>query len=301
MNVLLIEDDPEDSYFIEELLSEENNCPFDLEFSDRLSSGLKRLDKGGVDLILLDLSLPDSHGLETLSKVQAHAPDVPVVILTGLNDKLPAIKAVQNGAQDYLLKGQVNGDMLVRTMRYAIERHQLMKELHARSLTDVLTGLYNRRGFFNLAEQQLKVANREKREMLVIFVDLDDLKSINDSFGHQAGDQMLIHTADILKKSFRDSDIIARIGGDEFVIITMEACDSSNFNKYTETFSARLQNHLKDYNTNKSDGCRLSLSIGMAYYNPEYPCSIDELLSRADKSMYKEKKASKAVGRGPKR
>ena len=127
--VLLIEDDPEDALLLREMLAEGGGTRFDLECTDKLQTGLERLSRGKTDVLLLDLSLPDSIGLETVHKVHAHATGVPIVVLTGLNDEALAIKAVRQGAQDYLVKGQVDGNLLVRSIRYAIERHRLLIEL----------------------------------------------------------------------------------------------------------------------------------------------------------------------------
>ncbi len=289
LKVLLIEDDRGDAGLIQEILSEGKTRPFDLECADRLSGGLERLAEGGTDIVLLDLSLPDSQGLDTLVKVHAQAPEVPVVVLTGLNEERTAIKAMQDGAQDYLVKGQLDNNLLLRTLNYAIERQQLRSQLRALSLTDELTGLYNRRGFFSLAQQQLKLANREKREVLLLFIDLDNLKGINDTLGHPAGDQALAGTAKILKETFRQSDIIARLGGDEFAIIAMGGYEGEEGQDSAEIFIARLQKNLEHHNREETRRYQLSLSVGMARHNPGCPCTIDDLLARADKLMYEQK------------
>ncbi len=129
VKVLLIEDNETDTVLIREILAEAEGATFDLEWADRLSTGLERLAAGGVDVILLDFGLPDSQGLETLSRVHAQAPEVPIVVLTGLADEMLGVEAVRRGAQDYLAKGQVDGNLLGRTIRYAIERQQLLAEL----------------------------------------------------------------------------------------------------------------------------------------------------------------------------
>jgi len=127
--VLLIEDDPEDALLLREMLAQRRDSRFNLECADRLQAGLERLGNGGTDVLLLDLSLPDSIGLETVHKVHAHASGVPIVVLTGLDDEALAIRAVREGAQDYLVKGQVDSNLLVRSIHYAIERHRLLTEL----------------------------------------------------------------------------------------------------------------------------------------------------------------------------
>jgi MinD-like ATPase involved in chromosome partitioning or flagellar assembly/CheY-like chemotaxis protein len=128
MIVLLIEDNPGDARLIREMLAEVRGGTFNLEHTNRLSTGLSRLGEGGIDVVLLDLSLPDSQGLETFARVHAQAPEVPIIALTGLDDEELAVKAVREGAQDYLVKGQVDSSLLVRSMRYAIERHRAQAE-----------------------------------------------------------------------------------------------------------------------------------------------------------------------------
>jgi signal transduction histidine kinase len=124
VSILLVEDNPGDRRLIREMLAEAGGVKFDLECADRLHAGLEHLGANRVEAILLDLGLPDSQGLETLKKIYAQAPGVPIVVLTGLNDELVGTQAVNNGAQDFLIKGQVDSSQLVRTVRYAIERKQ---------------------------------------------------------------------------------------------------------------------------------------------------------------------------------
>jgi len=165
------------------------------------------------------------------------------------------------------------------------ERKQMEDQLRALSLTDELTGLYNRRGFFTLAEQEFKMAKRQKKGIFMLYVDLDGMKSINDSSGHQEGDRALKAIADILRETYRDSDIIARIGGDEFVVVPVGETGDN-----IALITSRLQRSVDGYNAKASHAYKLSLSIGIAHYNPESPCSMDELLAQADKSMYEQKR-----------
>ncbi len=122
IKVLLIEDNPPDAVFIEEMLGEAKDFSFDVEWKETLSIGLERLAKKGIDVVLLDLNLPDSKGFSTFTKTLAQAPEIPIIILTGLDDETLAIRAVRTGAQDYLIKKHVTSDLLVRTIRYAIAR-----------------------------------------------------------------------------------------------------------------------------------------------------------------------------------
>ena len=170
------------------------------------------------------------------------------------------------------------------------ERKQLEKKLHALSITDELTGLYNRRGFLTFTQQPLKLAERTKREMLLFFADLDRMKWINDTFGHQEGDNALIEVAMILKETFRESDIIGRMGGDEFAVLATEVSKST-----PRILKERLRNCIDSRNRLTARHYKLSLSIGLVQYNPENPCSVDELIARADALMYEEKRRKQGV------
>jgi diguanylate cyclase (GGDEF)-like protein/PAS domain S-box-containing protein len=183
---------------------------------------------------------------------------------------------------------QYGGTMAVLTD--ITERKRMEEEIRALSLTDPLTNLYNRRGFMHLAEQQLKVAARLEKRVFLLYSDVDKLKHINDTFGHKEGDRVLIDVANILKKSFRDSDIVARMGGDEFVVMAMEAARVN-----AEVFTRRLQEKLEHYNSRPDTQGRytLTLSIGLSVYDPELPLPIDDLLHRADGLMYEQKRTKK--------
>jgi signal transduction histidine kinase len=163
MRVLLIEDNEDDALIIRETLNEIRGTPFDLEWANRLSIGLERLNEGGVDVILLDLGLPDSQGLETLSKANDQAPEVPIVVLTGLADETLGVKAVQEGAQDYLVKGQVDGNLLVRALRYAIERKRAEEAL--REYSERLEEMVEERTK-ELRDAQEQLVRREKLAVL---------------------------------------------------------------------------------------------------------------------------------------
>jgi two-component system, cell cycle response regulator len=290
LNVLLVEDDPDDVLLIQETLAEVDSIlKVNIHAEETLEAGIDRLMKGDIDVVLLDLSLPDSQGLDTFMRIHAQANAVPIIILTGLNDENFALEAVRQGAQDYLVKGNVNAKMLARVIRYGIERNRTQAELRSLSLVDELTGLYNRRGFMTFADQYLKLAQRKNKGMLLVFADLDNLKQINDTFGHHEGDLALIRTAKTLRETFRKSDIIARIGGDEFPIMAMEA-EKETAEKITE----HLQENLKKYNNQSNSRYQLSLSIGTAYFDPEDAySSVEDLMQKADEALYAQKRDKK--------
>ena len=172
--------------------------------------------------------------------------------------------------------------------RITLKKEYAEKILEQLTVTDSLTQLYNRRGFFLLAEQQIKIAERIGQHMALFFVDLDDFKSINDNFGHQEGDIALIRTAEILKTTFRQSDIIGRVGGDEFIILVVQ--DST---VDIDTILKRLQDGFDAENLRISKDYKLVASTGFAIYTPGQKLAIDNLISIADKMMYANKNEKK--------
>jgi diguanylate cyclase (GGDEF)-like protein/PAS domain S-box-containing protein len=167
-----------------------------------------------------------------------------------------------------------------------ITRRKLMEQkLREAAVKDDLTGLLNRRGFFSIAEKQCEIANRQTMNLYFLYVDVDGLKEINDKHGHEEGDVALVDTSIILQETFRASDIIARIGGDEYVVMAMETPGSN-----IEMLISRLQTNVETHNSRSSKPYKLSLSTGLTHFNPGNPCSVSELLSKADRQMYKQKK-----------
>jgi diguanylate cyclase (GGDEF)-like protein len=159
----------------------------------------------------------------------------------------------------------------------------LDREVRSLAITDELTGLYNRRGFLASATHQLKMAHRNGENVLLLFCDVDNLKGINDSFGHQEGDLALIRTADVIEETFRDSDILARLGGDEFAVLASEASIPNR-----QAIMPRMESSLAKANAEESR-YKLSFSIGVARFNPETPASLAELMALADQDMYAHK------------
>lgn len=285
MNVLLVEDNPGDVRLIQEMLAGVSSVPIHLECADRVSAAIDHLvEEEGIDIVVLDLSLPDSRGLDTFCRIYAKAPHIPMVVLSGHHDEALAIQALQEGAQDYLVKGHVDGDLLVRSFRYAIERHRLQSTVQ-KLTCDELTGLNNRRGFLAHAEQQLKLVHRTKKGLLLFFADLDGLKQINDTHGHLAGDQALIQTAEVLRQTFRASDIVGRLGGDEFAALAIDAGG-----RIADRITARLHEKLTLVNEQKLLPYPLSLSVGHAAFDPKATFSIEQLIARADHELYEQKR-----------
>jgi len=178
----------------------------------------------------------------------------------------------------------VDGGGLVQVVRDITERKKIEETLRNSSLKDDLTGLFNRRGLLKQAAPYFDFARRQKENLLLLFIDLDGMKRINDEFGHNEGDNALINTAEILNRSFRSSDIIARLGGDEFTVLVTDLSASK------EEAIARLNENLKAYNASETRGHKLAFSIGIATLEPERMTCFEELLEQADQAMYKQKR-----------
>jgi len=161
------------------------------------------------------------------------------------------------------------------------------------SLTDDLTGLYNRRGFMMFATRAVNIAKRQHHKLFVLFADLDGLKKINDTMGHQVGDTYLEDTARLLQSSFREIDTIARMGGDEFAV----------FGSVTDEFIPqslvdRLNAKIEEHNMASPGSFPLSMSIGLSGYDPAHPEPIEEVIDKADEAMYRQKKMKPSREKG---
>ncbi len=285
IRVLLVEDEPDHVLLFRKMLAAAVGSSIHVTHVGSVKEAAGLLATDPPDVVLLDLMLPDSQGFDTFARLHGQAPETPIIVLSGMKDEEMALEAVRLGAQDYLIKGQFESGLLSRAIRYAIERNRMRQELRSLSLVDELTGLYNRRGFSVLAEQQLKIARRTRRGFLIFFLDLDGLKQINDTHGHAEGDRAIAKAAAIIREAFRDSDIIARLAGDEFAVLAVEADTGSAQRPILE-----LRDLLKGASSSKEHSYEISLSLGVTRAAHDTPLSIEELVHQADAAMYDEKR-----------
>jgi len=280
--ILVVDDDV---FILDTLQNGLTSSGYQCETAINAATALELISKTPFDIMVTDIILPDIKGFELTAKVKKLKPDMVVIIMTGFIDEFSYEDAIEAGASDFIKKPFSLKELIAR-----IEHARMHERLHTISLHDDLTGLYNRRGFFTLAEHLLKLAKRQQEGLFMLYADLDDLKKINDTLGHQKGDWALIDTANLLKETFRESDIIARIGGDEFVVIPIE-----NRGGNIEIVINRLQKAVEMDNTKSKREYKLSISTGTAHFNPWSPSTVDELLSQADKSMYEHKRNKQTV------
>jgi two-component system, cell cycle response regulator len=287
LHILLVEDNPGDVRLILEALHDTDAVRLDLQHAASLGEAEARIAKRQPDAILLDLSLPDSDGLQSVARARAAAPNVPIVVLSGLSDRELALQAVGAGAQDYLIKGDTDlGEFVTRAVLYAIERQRMMGELRDLSLRDALTGLHNRRGFLEMFAHVALLARRKSADFIVGLADLDGLKAINDRWGHAAGDKAIAGAAEILRRTFRESDVLARLGGDEFGIIAVDAGI-----KTAPRLIERLQEHTSEWNAASGLDLKVSLTLGMTLAGAKESLDPNRLLEAADRDLYARKGA----------
>lgn len=295
IKVLLIEDNPDSIQLIQEEIAEVNHNKFELVCAERLSTGLELLNNSEIEVLLLDITLPDSQGIDTLIKAHAHAPEIPIVVLTNFDDETFAIKAVQEGAQDYLVKKHIDGNLISRSIRYAIERNKMLKELKQTKSRlqhmahhDGLTSLPNRNLFYDHLDKSVARARRQETIMAVLFTDLDNFKQINDTLGHSIGDLLLLSVAKRLTECIRESDIVARIGGDEFTIIL----DSINSPHDAAKVAKKILEALSTIFILEGHKVSISSSIGISLY-PYDSHDKESLIKNADSAMYTAKQLGK--------
>lgn len=276
-SVLIVDDDESLLEMFQTALSIEG---YRCETAETIEKALELITNIPFDVLIADIKMPGVTGLELTERAKKIRPEMAAIVMTAYIEEFSYDSAIEVGASDFIKK-----PFTVRELIARIQHVKLQEKLRSMSVTDELTGLYNRRGFFTLAEQELKLANRMKKGVFLFYIDIDNLKVINDKYGHLEGDMMILEAANILRGTFRQSDTIARIGGDEFVVILNGAKE-----KDTDIVASRLQKNLGDFNDKMNHGHQLLMSVGMAFYNPENPASIDDLLSQADKSMYEQKR-----------
>ena len=245
------------------------------------------LKRGGFDVVLLDLGLPDGNGLDLVNKLRALT-TTPIVVLSGTGDEEVATMAVREGAQDYLVKGHVNEFLLTRALRYAIERGQELKRMSTLAFYDALTGLQNRQSFMLSFEQILGRAHRDRNPVACMFIDLDLFKEVNDTYGHQIGDHVLIVVAQILRDAVRGSDIVGRLGGDEFVVVLSSIKKPSDTAVVAEKILRAIDRPIEL----EGVPAHVTASIGISFY-PEDAEDPEALIRLADEAMYEAKRAGK--------
>jgi two-component system cell cycle response regulator len=241
------------------------------------------------DLVITDIRMPDMDGIAAAAEIYSDAP-VPIILASAHHTEELIGRAEASQVLAYLVK-PVRAADLSPAIAIALRRFAQLQAMENLSLTDELTGLHNRRGFLMLAEQQLKLARRQGRKLALLFIDVDGLKRVNDTQGHPAGDQLLKATAEVLRKTFRESDVLARLGGDEYCVLVVEDAGGG-----VASGIQRLLERLEGYNASKGgQSAALSLSVGPIEVDPGADVRVQEHLAKADALMYKHKQGKRGM------
>ncbi|MFQ5674644.1 MAG: EAL domain-containing protein [bacterium] len=295
IKILLLEDDTTEEGCLGDLLFEDQQNAYELQQAVRVQDGIECLERDSMDVVLLDLNLPGCDGLDLVSEIQSHSPNVPIIVLTGDDDLNLATRALQLGAQDYLVKNDTDRSTLERAVRYAIEKNRLIEQLEqSRRLEqhlayhDALTNLPNRHLFHDRLQQAVLQSNRSDKLTAVMFIDLDGFKRINDTLGHTIGDHLLKSVARRLKRSVRKVDTIARLGGDEFTIVLWGINNTQDAAMVARKILSLIS---KPYRIDEHE-LFVTASIGISTY-PTDGADIETLIRKADIAMYRAKSHGK--------
>lgn len=284
MHVLLVESDENDATRLEGLLQDAPGGPFEVTRASSLAAAVTALESASYDVVLLSVALPDGSGIFSLRQVIETSPSSPVVVLSERSDDSTALEAVQSGAQDYIEKKNVDEQGLARVIRYAAERKSSEERLAYLANYDQVTGVANRSLFSDRLDQAIQRAIRNRSMMALLFIDLDGFKEINDTFGHETGDQVLKAVAVRILASVRKVDTVARFGGDEFTILLEQIAVPASAGlvaaKLIETIGKPFDIGQKTLT--------VTASIGAAVFDPHQD-DHSTLLRDADRAMYRAK------------
>src|ERR1700752_68346 len=309
MKILIAEDDPVSCRVLTANLK---GWGHEIVVTNNGIDALEALQQDDAPLLaILDWMMPDLTGVEICRQLRAENDKAPIyiILLTALNSKESLLEGLEAGADDYITKPFDRHELRMRVQAGArivslqnnlrqrvleleeaiVERQMAEETLRSMSLTDHMTGLHNHRGFYNLAEHHAKMTRRSRTKSLLIYADMDGLKQINDTMGHQAGSQAITAVGEVLRNTFRECDIVARLGGDEFAVLAPDVATPES-RKLIE----RLRNNLKAYNDAGYLPFELSLSIGAVEIDHTYEFGIEDQMAKADAEMYRDKRHRKA-------
>jgi diguanylate cyclase (GGDEF)-like protein len=282
--VLMLEDSDIDALVLKRSVEQASEGAFQVVRFTKLADACASLKTREYAVILSDLSLPDAEGLVALNELAAVAPGTPVLVVSSADDEAQALRAVQVGAQDYLLKGRFDSEGVLRAIRYAIERKATEKRLSELAHYDQLTRLANRTLLNDRLTQALSRSSRSGKQVALLLIDLDHFKAANDTYGHELGDRLLVEVAERLTASTRREDTVARIGGDEFAVVLEELDDGEEARRVAQ----RILNAFATPLIVDGKLLPVTASIGVALY-PDHESDEAGLLRTADRALYRAK------------
>lgn len=291
ISLLIVEDDPDDVYLIKEYLNADQRKIYSYSHAKTLSAAISEIQNKQFDLILLDLGLPDSGGLEGLQTLNDFDCAAPIVVLTGVDDNALGEEAIQMGAEDYLPKKIANTLLLSRSINYAIERHRLVLELKRKAELDPLTDLPNRAMIYDKLDFMIQQSERSGQDFSLVMLDFDKFKQINDTKGHRFGDLLLKAFADRLKNLMRKSDYVSRYGGDEFFMIVSNYDNKAELEELLEKKRELMCAPYQFDFEGKKVQQKISISFGVMEW--KQGVSASNMLEQADQAMYSSKRSER--------
>lgn len=284
ISLLLVNPEQSEYALIGQLLQQVDHMEYQLDWCHQLSAAHTKVISGRYDVILLDYHWPNGTGRDLLQEARTNGCNTPIVVMTDRLETSVDREAIRVGAADYLIKGEITSDLLERTIRYAIDRKNA--ELHLSRLAhyDPLTNIPNRILFRDRLEHAIQLAKRDHVSFALIYMDLNGFKQVNDTYGHDVGDELIRACAQRLCSCMRRSDSVARIGGDEFTILLEHTDNTGDIAYIADKIIHALQRPFNLGNQQVVIGC----SLGVALY-PEAGRDADTLLRHADMAMYQAK------------
>jgi len=284
IKVLFVDREYGEYLLIADLLAQVRHTSYQLTWCSQLNTSLPKILAQDYDVVLLDYYWGDYNARELLNTVRLQACQSPIVVMTDEMETEVDREAIRAGASDYLIKGQIDVELLERTLRYAIERKQTEQHLARLAHYDPLTDIPNRILFRDRLEHAIRLAERDHTLFALMFIDLNGFKQVNDSFGHDAGDQIIRVCAERLSACMRRSDSVARMGGDEFTLLLQNTENNTDIAHIAQKVIDSISQPAQIGGYEVVVGC----SIGIAIY-PQAGRDADTLLKNADLAMYKAK------------
>jgi len=295
IRVLMCDDDPADRSLVRQLLKLSPKFEAELIEVEDGAELAEKLDTEEVDVILLDIQLPGKSGLEWLREVKA-AEKAPVIMATGHGDEMVAVEAMKAGASDYLPKSQFSASSLTRSISNVIEKWELentvkkfRKELVVMATTDELTGLLNRRSLMDAIKQQFGSAQKDGRPFVLVMLDIDHFKRVNDTYGHDVGDLVLVGVCRTVEKAVRPGDSFGRYGGEEFIIVLKSGAVEDAV-AVAEQCRRLVEEAV--FAGRDGTGIKVTVSLGVAACSGD-AVSYEEAIKRADTMLYKAKESGR--------